>query len=773
MESVNRMNRKQRRAAAKQGQEAIGRTDGAGGAAPERISTLFAAGIAHQQSRRFGEAEQLYRQILEIEPNHADATHYLGVIAFQVGRSDIAAVFIAKAIALNGRDPAMHSNLGNALKGIGKLDEATASYRRAIALKADFADAHSNLGNALADQGRLGDAVDSYRRALALKPGFVDAHKNLGDTFAKQGKLDEAAASYSRALALNPSFTDAHNNLGVALKDRGKLDEAAASYRRALAIRPDHIDAHINLGNVLRDRGKPDEAVASYRQALALKPDNIEALHNLGTALGDQCKFDEAVESYERVLALKSDYAEAHNNLANVLKHQGRVDESLTSYERVLALRPDYAAAHSNLLLTQHYSDRISSAGLLAAARRFGDRFDRKSAGKTFPNDRSAERRLRIGYVSGDFQQHPVGFLLARVLEAHDRAAFEIFCYANSANVDSVTDRLKAAADHWRSVVGVSDADSATMIERDRIDILVDLSGHSAKNRLLMFALRAAPVQASWLGYFGTTGLRTMDYLLMDDAAVPPGEERWFTEAIVRLPYGRFCYAPPDYAPDPVDPPSLTRGHMTFGSFNNIAKIGAGVVKLWAEVLQATPGSRLLLKWKSFDDGKVRRDFVDAFRAAGVAQERLELRGFSPHPEMLAQYGDVDIALDPFPFGGGLTSCEALWMGMPVVTLPGDRPASRQSVGFLNLLGLNDCAARSPAEYVRCATDLAANPQRLTALRHSLRSRMTASPLCDGALFTPSLETAFRQMWNRWRAGELAVGPESREAGEKASAEAA
>jgi protein O-GlcNAc transferase len=812
------MNRQQRRTAAKQGLA----IDGKDHTPNAKISALFAAAVGHHRSRRLAEAEQLYREILAIDPNHADANHYLGSLASQVGRNDIAVAFIGKAISLRNNDPAMHSNLGNALKALGrldealasyrraialkgdfadahgnlgillkergelneaiasyrralaikpdyveahsnlgnalrdagKLDEATQSYRRAIALRADFADAHSNLGNALADCNELDSALESYHRALALNPGFVDAHRNLGDALRKLGRLDDAAASYARALALNPDFAEAHNNLGVTLKGRGKLPEAIASFRRALAIKPSYLEAHNNLGNAFRDEGRLDEALACYRQALAIKPDYVEAFNNLGMALGDKAQFDDAIESFAGALALKPDFAEAHNNLANVLKHQGRLEEALESYQRVVALRPDFADAHSNLLLTQHYSDRISGAELFAAARGYGDRFASRPAEASFSNDRSPGRRLRIGYVSGDFQQHPVGFLLACVLEAHDDAGFEIFCYANSANVDNVTRRLKRSADHWRDIVGLSDDDCAAMIRRDRIDLLIDLSGHTAKNRLPMFALRPAPVQASWLGYFGTTGLPAMDYCLMDNAAAPPGDERWFSEAIVRLPYGRFCYAPPAYAPDPVDPPALRRGYVTFGSFNNVSKIGAGVVKLWADVLHAVPGSRLLLKWKSFDNERVRQSFSGAFRAAGVALERLELRGFSPHAAMLAQYGDIDVALDPFPFGGGLTSCEALWMGIPVATLPGDRPASRQTVGFLDLLGLGGCAARSPAEYVRCAADLAADPDRLTMLRHSLRARMTKSPLCDGALFTPTLEAAFREMWRLWCAGE-------------------
>jgi protein O-GlcNAc transferase len=763
------MNRQQRRAAAKQGSPL---NDGRE-AARAKISALLATAIAHHQSRRFAEAEQLYRQILAMEPDHADAHHLLGALAFQLGRSDIAIAFIAKAIALKNDDAAMHSNLGNALKSVGRFDEAIASYRRAISLKPDFADAHGNLGNALADRGRLEESVACYRQALALKPECAEPHKSLADALHKIGSLDEAAISYGKALALNPNFAEAHNNLGVTLKDRGKPAEAVTSYRRALAIKPDYIEAYNNLGNVFRDEGRPDEAVAAYRQALAIKPDYVEALGNLATALGDQTKFDEAIAVYARTLALRPDFAEAHNNLANVLKHQGRLDEALACYQRVLTLNPDFAGAHSNLLLTQHYSDRISNAELLAAARQFGDRFDRPSTGVHFPNDRSAVRRLRIGYVSGDFQQHPVGFLLARVLEAHNQEHYEIFCYASSANVDDVTDRLKRAANHWRSIVGLSDAEAAAMIRRDGIDILVDLSGHSAKNRLLLFALRPAPVQASWLGYFGTTGLRTIDYLVMDGATAPAGEERWFTEAIVRLPHGRFCYAPPDYAPDPVDPPSLRRNYVTFGSFNNVAKMGPAVIGLWADVPRATPDSRLLLKWRSFDDERVRLDFSSAFREAGIAPERLELRGFSSHPDMLAQYGDVDIALDPFPFGGGLTSCEALWMGAPVVTWPGDRPASRQTVGFLDLLGLSDCVARSRAEYIRCATLLAADEGRRAALRRSLRARIAISPLCDGALFTPTLEAAFTGMWERWRAGEPAAHFDVPETGAIAGVEAA
>lgn len=296
----------------------------------------------------------------------------------------------------------------------------------------------------------------------------------------------------------------------------------------------------------------------------------------------------------------------------------------------------------------------------------------------------------------------------------------------------------------------MSDADLAAQIRADGIDILVDLSGHTAGNRLTVFGRKPAPVQAAWLGYFNTTGVGAIDYVLMDAATVPEGGERWFTEEVVRLPEGRFCYAPPDYAPPVAPLPARARGHVTFGSFNNMAKVTPAVIELWAAVLQAVPGARLILKWKSLADAAECDRLRQAFAAHAIAPERLELRGPTPHREMLTEYGDVDIALDPFPFCGGLTSCEALWMGVPIVTLPGSRPVSRQTLGFLNQLDASELAAPSAARYVAIAAELAGDLDRLATLRADLRARMAGSSLCDGARFTRGLEAAYRTMWRRW-----------------------
>jgi protein O-GlcNAc transferase len=439
------------------------------------------------------------------------------------------------------------------------------------------------------------------------------------------------------------------------------------------------------------------------------------------------------------------------------LKDQGRLEEAVASYQRALAVKPDYADAHSNLLFAQHYMDHVSNAELLAEARRYGETFVRKGMTKTHLSDRKPNRRLRIGYVSGNFRLHPVGFFLANVLEAHNRDAVEVLCYSNGPKIDEMTNRLRQSADVWRSIINLPDDAAATMIFEDRIDILVDLAAHTSYNRLPMFALRPAPIQVSWLGSPGPTGLPAMDYKLMDKFAVSPDEDHWYTEKVVRLPHARFCYSPPDYAPSPVDPPSFHRDFVTFGSFNNVTKVGPEVVKLWAAVLNAVPKSRLLFKWRSLDDEATRRRFTEAFVAAGVAESRLVFQRHSPHAELMAQYGEIDIALDTFPYSGGLTTCEAFWMGVPVVTFTGDRAASRHVLGAFYDLGLSDCVANSAREYVERASALAHDPARLISLRRSLRKRMASSPLGDGKRFTPALERAYEVMWERWRRGQKPV----------------
>ncbi len=655
--------------------------------ARETAGEAFQAAVKHQSAGRHPEAEAACRRVLAIRPDHADAVHRLGILAF----------------------------LG------GRLGEAAALIGRATGLDTTNADFRCNLGLALRAQGRLDDAASCYRLALLLRPDSVEAQSNLGNALRDQGLFDQAVGACRRSVLIQPARADAHMNFGLALAAGKSASPAVAAIRHAIAIMPHGADAYFNLANLLNDRNDLTGALVLYDRAIIIKPR----------------------------------FAEAHANRGNVFRERGQVREALAAYDEAIAANPKLVEGHSNKLMCLHYLSGVGSEEMFRAAVAFGAMVGRST--NAVRTARSATR-LRIGYVSGDFRRHPVGYFLAGVLAAHDRSAFELVCYSNNAVSDDVTRQLRGAADHWRLIARMPDGEAASLIERDGIDILVDLSGHTAMNRLLLFARRAAPVQVSWLGYFGTTGLRQIDYILMDDASVPAGGDRWYAETVIRLPHGRFCYAPPAEAPVPIDPPAARHGSITFGSFNHVAKIGAEVVRLWAEVLRAVPRANLVLKWKSLEDSDVRARMRALFVAESIDPARLELRGPSPYRDMLAEYGDIDIALDPFPFGGGLTSCEALWMGVPVVTLPGERPASRQTLGFLELIGLPELAANSASAYVQIAANLAADPSRLVALRHSLRQRMAGSSLTDSRRFTRGLEFAFAEMARRRSAG-LPVGP--------------
>jgi predicted O-linked N-acetylglucosamine transferase (SPINDLY family) len=602
--------------------------------------------------------------------------------------------------------------------------------------------------------GRVAEAEHTVRQALAIDPRNVDCVHLLGVIAGHAGQPQASLALFEQALALKPDFAPAHANRGVALMSLGRRDEGIESFNRSVALDPQHLHGWQGLGGALGAGNDFAGAEAALRKALAINPGAYEARNNLGQALQHLGRLDEAVAAFREAAGQAPNLPLIQHNLGVALQLSGQPQEALRHYRRAVELQPNYVQARSNILLALNYLPEVSSGQLLEEHKAFGAQLARPllPAQPSWPNSRDPERRLRIGYVSGDFRVHPVGYYLVGPLEAHDRAGFEVFCYANDAQEDQVSARIARATDHWRNIQGLADDRAAELVRQDQIDILVDLSGHTDKNRPLLFARKPAPVQASWLGYPGTTGVSAIDYLVMDAVTLPPGVD-WTVEAAVRLPHGRFCYSPPAYAPGTVPPSPRLDGAVTFGSFNNLAKIGPEVIRLWARVLDAAPASRLLLKWKELDQPGIAKRVAEAFAAVGVGADRLELRAGSPHEAMLAEYAEVDVALDPFPFGGGLTSSEALWMGVPVVTLPQDRIASRQTLAFLHGLGLDDLAASSEDDYVRIAAALAADPGRRAELRQTLRPRMGAAPMNDPKAFAQALDAAYRQVWRRWCEG--------------------
>jgi predicted O-linked N-acetylglucosamine transferase (SPINDLY family) len=748
------------------------------------LAEIWNLAVGQHQAGELAVAQQLYRQILAARPDFAPAWHHLGLIAFQTGQPAAALAHLDQALAIAPEMAAAHYDQGLVLQSLGRLQAAVAAYRRAAELAPDnaaplnnlgavlerqgeleaaiacfrralerqpeFAEAHNNLGAALAQQGLLDEALACYQRAIALAPDYAEAHFNRGTAQRARQDLAEAAESYRRAIALRPNYAAAHSNLGNALCDLGALDAAVASYRRAIEIAPEFAEAHSNLGLALQAAGQVNEAVAAFRRALELRPQFAEAANNLGAALRERGELDAAAACLREALAWRPDYAEAHNNLGTVLKDRGELDAAIAAYRRAIELQPDFASAHSNLLFTLQFRPGSDAAVILQAHQRWNAAHVLplvRSAGP-HSNEPNPDRRLRIGYVSPDFRNHCQAFFTLPLLASHDRERFEIVCYSDVIRPDDLTERLRAHADQWRSIVGLSHEQAAHRIREDQIDILVDLTMHMARGRPLLFARKPAPVQVAWLAYPGTSGNAGIDYRLTDPHLDPPGtSDASYTEASIRLPETFWCYDPLTSQPAVNEPPAERSGCVTFGSLNSFCKLNAGVLRLWAEVLRAVEGSRLLLL---APEGTCRQMPLGVLTEAGVAPERVRFASPRPRPAYLALYHQIDIALDPLPYNGHTTSLDAFWMGVPVVTLVGGTVVGRAGLSQLTNLGLTELIAHSPDEYVAIAVGLAGDARRRSELRASLRERLQKSPLMDARRFARNIEAAYRLVWQRW-----------------------
>ena len=754
---------------------------------PSQPEALRLLGVIARQAGKHDLAIELIKKAVAARPDHPGAHNNLGNVLLDLGRTDEAVACFNKSLAVRPDYAEAHYNLGRAFQLTGQRDEAEASYRRALAIQPDYAEAHNNLGNALLDMGRLSEAVASFDQAIAINPRLAEAHYNRANALEALGKLEEAVGGYRQALALEPNYVEAHNNLGTSLKSLGRPDEALTSYRQALAITPDYAEAHFNLANALDDLAlygdailsynkaiaiRPDwaeahtylgsaqfsldqldDAVASFRRALALKPESAEAHNALGLALQTQGNFDDAIASHRQAIGVEPDMAEAHNNLGNALKELARVNEAIDSYRKALAIKPDFGVAHSNLLFAMH-CETVDPDDLLEEHRRSEKCHAKPQSDLTdgHPVDVDPDRRLRVGFVSGDFRHHSVSYFLEKPFASFDRQHLEFYCYSNFSSEDAMTARLRSSVNQWRTIAGWPDERVIEVIRADRIDILVDLSGHTRGHRLPVFAAKPAPVQVTWLGYPDTTGLSAIDYRLSDAIADPSGDaDVYCVERLIRLPNGFLCYRPPDDAPEVGPLPMTDRGHVTFASFNNLAKVTPQVVESWARILQSVPNSRLLFKNKSLAASSARERYAGLFAEHGIAPERIDFRAqLASTQDHLALYGEADLALDTFPYNGTTTTCEALWMGVPTITWRGDRHSARVGASLLSRLGLDDLVADDVEGYEQTAIALAQDPERLTALRTGLRDRMRASQVCDGAAFARDLEQALRNMWHAW-----------------------
>ena len=627
--------------------------------------------------------------------------------------------------------------------------------QNAFAPAAADAGGHFARATDLLKQGKLELAVRHLERALAVRPDYAEAHMTLAQALWQQGKLPAAAASLEPGLALMPHLAEAHSNLGLLYGALGKGDAAVESFKKALSIRPDFTWAHCNLGNVLAEQGNLPAAIESYRNALATNPDHVETWVNLGNALNAQDDLDAAVDCYRKALSIKPKHALAWVNICVPLQAQGNIDAAIDSFRKALALEPDFAA-HSGLLFLLSFHPGYTPPQRLAEARRYGA--DVMARAKPFERwlcapsvGAPATRPLRVGLVSADLRTHPVGFFVESILAHLDPARVKLVAYPTSPREDETTARLKPRFAAWNSIVDLSDEAAAARIRSDGIHILIDLAGHTAHNRLPVFAWRPAPVQASWLGYFATTGVPTMDYLLADSVSVPASLPEQFTERIWYLPDTRFCFTPPaDSARlQPTPLPAARNGYITFGCFQNFLKLNDTVLAAWGRLLTTLPNARLRLLNRQMRYPAARGRLHDRLRHFGIAPERLTMVGHMPREDYLIAHADVDIILDTFPYPGATTTCEALWMGVPTVTLAGDTLISRQGASLLASVGLEDWIAVDVDDYVARALAHAADVDRLAQLRFTLRKKALASPLFDPVRFARNLEAALEGMWER------------------------
>ncbi len=781
----------------------------------ERILELA---TEHHKAGRLGEAEGLYRKILQAEPENAEALHRLGVLAIQKQNHQAAIELIGRAAAIRPQSPIVHASLGQAfsaagrnaeaitaferslqfrpdlleslfglglaLQATGRREEALQTYQRLVEIHPDFSAGHNNLGNVLFALGRVEEAAAAYRRAVDLQAHYVDAIGNLGSALVGLKRTEEAIAMFRRGLALQPNsplicnnlgnalsglkrydeaidflrralelkgdFAQAAYNLGNALQGRGKYAEAVELFRRAIALDPKMVDAHNNMGNALQLLGDYKAAADAYVAALNCKPDFVVAYNNLGSVLRRAGKLEESIVALRQAIKMQPEFPQAHCNLGNSLKDAGRLDEAIACYRRAVEVNPSDHASHSNLVFAVQYHPDYDSAAILREALRWNVLHAQplKNEIKPHENDRTPDRRLRVGYVGSDFREHCQSLFTIPLLSNHNREAFEIFCYAHVSRPDARTERIRSFCDGWQFIVGMTDAEVAEKIREDRIDILVDLTMHMSLGRSLVFARKPAPVQVAWLAYPGTTGLSAMDYRLTDPQLDPPGtHDHDYSEKSIRLPDTFWCYDPLSEEIEIGELPALREGRVTFGCLNNFCKASPLALELWARVLHAVEGSRFILL---APPGRHRQTVQDFFQGRGIDGDRLEFVEFQARPEYLTVYRRIDVGLDTLPYNGHTTSLDSMWMGVPVVNRIGRTVVARAGWSQLCNLDLKELAAQSDEEFVMIAVDLAGDLQRLKELRRSLRQRMKRSPLMDAPKFARGVESAYREMWKTY-----------------------
>jgi predicted O-linked N-acetylglucosamine transferase (SPINDLY family) len=714
----------------------------------------FERALAHHGAGRLREAELLYRAFLREQPRHALALHNLAVIALQNGHPAPAVELLRQAAALDPADVGTRIYLAHALCASDRGDQALPILPTLRNCTPEDAPALLRLGLALQQAGFREQAIGIYRQTIQLAPAMADAHCNLGDCLRAQGLPEEALAAFENALAANPRHVQSLYNLAVVRSERGEFEASIALYHRVLEIDPRHVMTLGNLGNLLCTQDQTDRGIELYRRAIAIDPSQSLVHYNLALALQQKRLIDESLAAYRDAISADPDNGKAWNNLANLLADTGDLDTAISAYRTAIQCNPTRSHYHGNLIFHLHQLPGCDSRIIASELRDWDNNYARPlrpslgSPSTFLDRDRNPDRPLRVGYVSSDFWAHASALFLVPLFQHHTDQV-ETFCYCINARVDDTTARMRSLVQHWRDISNQSDEAAAAQIRADQIDILVDLKLHTAENRLLLFARKPAPVQITWLGYPGSTGLAEMDYRLSDPYLDPPERDpSVYSEQKLLLPDTFWCYDPLDGADLHIGPlPALRNGYITFGCLNNFSKINPMMLSIWAQAMRKLDGSRLLLR---ASPGGHRRRTLDHFSKHGIDSARIDFVDFLPRRQYLQLYNEIDITLDSHPYNGHTTSLDSFWMGVPVVSLVGQTAVSRAGLSQLSNLGLQHLAADSPERFADNAIDLASDLPRLEELRRALRNRMQRSPLMDHPRFARNMEAAYRIAWRKW-----------------------
>ena len=741
----------------------------------EKIDTL----ITLYNHRKFTQAYEQVEQLKQEYPTSFFLWNISGVVSKALGIIDKAEQGFRRAAEINPNFEPAYINLGIALKDQGKLDEAIASYQRALEIKPDHAETHYNIGIALQEQGKLDEAIASYQRALEIKPDYVVAYINMGNALKDQNKLDDAVAAYRQALKIKPDYAIAYNNIGNALKDQNKLDDAVAAYQRALQLKPDYAVAYINMGNALKDQSKLDDAIAAYQRALQLKPDYANACNNIGVVLQELGRLDEAIAAYRRALQLKPDYADAYNNLGVALQELGRLDEAIAAYRQALKIKPNYVRAQRQMLhqlqricdftktaaldeLSMHLgvdTEAVPPFGtiswadnaelLLLRSQNWVSEKYKQSALPLPARPKSRPPRLKVGYFSADFHNFPGMYLMAGLLEQHERTQFEIYAFSyGPQKSDEMRQRIVNAVDYFIDIREMPFDDAVKCATNIGIDIAIHRNGHTKNSRTELFSRRLAPIQINYLGYPGSTGADFMDYIIADPVVIPEAQRQFYSEKVIYLPHS---YQPNDDTRQ-IAQTNTTRAEFglpddafVFCCFNNSYKISPCEFDIWTRLLCKVQGSVLwLMKTNKWAETNLRKEAAQR----GIDPSRLVFADKLTQAEHLARHKHADLFIDTFNYNAHTTASDALWAGLPLVTKQGKQFAARVAASLLNAVGLPELITETEEDYEALILDLATNHDKLHLIREKLLINRVTQPLFDTKRYTRDFEASLTEAYD-------------------------